>query len=335
MLSLRSLFRTSTYFLETLKPLIILGLLLMAGTSGYMAIEDYTILDAMYMTAISITTVGFGEVKELTDDGKVFTIILIFSGVVFYGFAINALLRVFLEKRFKDVMERARMVDKIKKLKNHFIICGGGRMAYSMAVELERHGKSFVIVENNTDSIVSKSKEKFLVLEQDALQEESLQAAGIDRAVGLAAVLPTDADNLFVVLSARRLNPGIRIETRIADLSARGKMLQAGADKVVFPYALGGLQMARSLLNPEIDDILGVVMDNVNYEFEMKIHLVTTEDEYSGKMIKDSNFRDKGYIVVGIRFHDGRMIYAPGPNFRLDPGVELLLLGSGAESVSG
>lgn len=233
------------------------------------------------------------------------------------------------------MVEEARIMENIKNLKNHYIICGGGRMAYAIAKEFEKATVPFVILENDQDSTIMKMKKSgkldWLLLERDALLEESLEEARIEQAKGLAAVLPSDSDNLFVVLSARRLNKDIWIETRIANDSTRDKMLQAGANKVVSPFSVGGLQMARSFLDPEVDDFMEVVMDQANYEFEMKTHKIGPDDANKNLRLRDTNYRAEGYIAIGFRKEGGELIFAPRPDLVIEEGMEVLLIGSEAE----
>lgn len=320
---------------ELVRPALFLGILLVIGSTGYRFIENWNLIDSIFMTVITITTVGFGEVNPLSSGGKLFTILLILGGVVFYGLALDGLLKAFVGNRFKHFMEEARMRDRTKKLKNHYVICGGGRMALAMIRELDRNHVPFVVLEMNSDSLVSRlnnlEKNEWLVLERDALVEESLIEARIEYAVGIATVLPTDADNLFVVLSARRLNGKLRIETRIAKESTRDKMLQAGADKVVSPYAVGGMQMARSLLFPDVDDFMEIALNKANYEFPMRVHNVATGDQYDGKRLRNSGIRKTGFIIISIKQPDGKLIFAPDPDTILTDGMELLMLGSGKE----
>ena len=320
---------------QLLSPALFLALLLLLGGLGYHLIEKWSYLDAAYMTVITITTVGFGEVRPLSDYGKIFTICLILGGVVFYGLALDGILKTIIGKRFKTLVDEARVREKVRKLKNHFIICGGGRMAMAMVREFNRTGQPYVVLETNPDSIVSKSdileKRQGLLLKKDALQEEALIEARIDKAVGLAAVLPTDADNLFVVLSARQLNPRLRIETRIANEHSRSKMIQAGADKVVSPYMVGGLQMARSLLFPDVDEFMEIAFNKANYEFPMRVLEVREGDDYAGKRLRDSGISEEGFICISYKDPSGHLSFAPRPELLMEPGSELLLLGSGSE----
>lgn len=328
--SLYLFFRDS---LSLLRPTIFLIFLLGGGSAGYYYVEGWEPIESLYMTVITVTTVGFGEVRPLDDAGRLFTITLILGGVVFYGLAIDGLLKILISRSFRNLVEEARMREKIRKLNDHHIICGGGRMSVAMARELDRSDQSFVILDSNPESLAMKmrkaDKVDWPVLERDALLEESLMEVGIEHARSLASVLPTDADNLFVVLSARRLNPKIRIETRIAQESSRSKMLQAGADKVLSPYALSGFQMARSMVNPQVDNFLEVMIDRANYEFEMKVHVVEPDDPLIGKNLHDSHVRDEGFLAIGVRLENGEMVFVPDSQFRVQAGMQILLLGSG------
>lgn len=319
-------------YLEFLTPLTFLIGLLFFGSSGYMYLEEWTLIDALYMTVITITTVGFSEVAPLSENGKLFTMFLVVGGVSFYGVAINVIFKTLMETNFRNMIQETKLRDQISKLENHFIICGGGRMAYSIARELDNEKIPFVIIENNEEAlVVRKQKRGWFILKADALLEETLIAAGVDRARGLASVLPTDADNLFVVLSARRINPEIRIETRIAEESSRSKMLQAGADKVVSPYVLGGLQIARNLTQPSVDEFIDVMLDKSNYEFEVNVINIKKGAPNEGKTIRDTNIRSQGFIIIGLKKPDGQFITAPQADVVLEDGDEIVLVSSGKE----
>jgi len=311
------------------KPITLLALLLFVGSYGYQLIEGWSYLDSIYMTLITITTVGFGEVRPLDDQGKLFTILLLLGGVIFYALTINSITKNLVDYSFGDIMGSLKLKHTISRLKNHYIICGGGRMAYTIGIEMELVGEKFVFIEKNTESIVSEHTAKWPVIQKDALLEDALLDAGILRAKGLASVLPTDADNLFVVLSARRLNPKLFIQTRIAMESTLSKMLQAGADKVVSPYTVGGLQIARSFLNPEVDDFLSMVTDRANYEFPITIHKIHKDDPNCNKILRNSDFRRRGLIVIGIRSADGNLTFAPVADFLLKEGLDIFLIGAG------
>ena len=283
------------------------------------------------MTVTTITTVGFGEVYPLSDKGKWFTMLLVIGGVGFYGLAINSFVKNFLERNFKIIMEESKVREKIKHLDDHYIICGGGRMAFAMAEEFSHNKIPFVIIENNIEAPVLKLHMDWNILKRDALLEETLLEAGIQRSKGLASVLPTDADNLFVVLSARSLNRDLRIETRISHESSRAKMLQAGANKIISPYVIGGIQMARSFIEPDVDEFLEIMMDKSNYEFEMNVEHITVEHRYHDKKIRQTDYSANGYIIIGIKEPHGRFLFAPEPDLKLRTGQEVLLMGKAHE----
>ena len=189
------------------------------------------------------------------------------------------------------------------------------------------------IDENSPDSPVMENSHRWPIIQKNSLLEDTLEEAGIHRAIGLAAVLQTDADNLFVVLSAKRLQPSLYIVTRISFESTQSKMLQAGASKVVSPYTMGGMQIARSFISPEVNEFLEVVMDRASYEFEFQIHKITSDDSNLDKKIRDASFREDGFMVVSLRYSDGRLVFAPDADFVLQEGIEVLLL-AGGEKVS-
>ncbi|KAB2930065.1 MAG: potassium channel protein [Leptonema illini] len=315
------------------RPVLFLSVLLLGGTLGYRAIEGWTYLDSLYMTVITLTTVGFGETHPLSEGGRIFTIILLIGGVIFYATALNALAQGLLDHRFAEMMNQLGINRKIARMKDHYIICGGGRMAFAIGLELEKAGIPFIFIEQNPHSIVTEHKVRWPILIKDALLEESLLEAGIQKAKGLAAVLPTDADNLFVVLSARSLNPSLFIHTRIALESSRSKMIQAGANKVVSPYNAGGVQIARAFLNPEVDDFLSVVTDRAHYDFEMKMHTVSPDDPFCNKPLRQTEFRQEGFTVIAVKYPDGQMVFAPDASFSLRAGYQIFLMGPGRQIV--
>jgi len=315
------------FYFNLIKPFLFITLLVVFGSIGYYVIEGWNVTDSIFMTIITITTVGFGQVHPLTIPGKWFTMLLVISGVGFYGFTINTIVKNFLERNFREIMEENKIQEALKKITDHYIICGGGRMAYAMAEELGNNNVRFVIIENNINAPIMKRKMDWIILNRDALLEETLLEAGIENSRGLASVLPTDADNLFVVLSARSLNKNLLIETRISHESSRAKMLQAGANKIISPYVIGGIQMARSFLEPEVDEFLDITMDKSKYEFEMKVEHITVENIHHDKKIRDTEYQNKGLLVVAIKEPHGRFLFAPDPDMKIRVGSEVLLMG--------
>ena len=315
------------------RPTTFLLGLLTVGTLGYILIESYSLLEGIYMTVVTISTVGFSEVKPLSDGGRIFTIFLILGGVLFYGLAINVVFQIIIERSFKGFMEAQILKEKLKTSTGHYIVCGGGRMALAICTELEKAGHDFIVIEKNSDSPVFKTLEQrrvpWMILTGDALSEETLEEARLDRAEGLFSVLPTDADNLFVVLSARRLNAKIWIETRIAHETTRPKMLQAGANRVLSPYHVAGIQMARSMLRPQVDDFVEIFLGENNYEFEAKVLDIKAGDSRIGMQLVDCQFNEDGFTVVALKNADGNLNYAPSGATPINAGMSVFLLGRG------
>ncbi|MCB1157928.1 MAG: NAD-binding protein [Leptospiraceae bacterium] len=310
-----------------IRPFIYLVVLLLVGTSGYRIIEKWNTIDSLYMTVITITTVGFGEIHPMSNSGRLFTIGLLIGGVGFYGVVANSLIKNFIEIKFKDMVASLKMKAKVENMKDHYVICGGGRMAVAVGKELERSRKKFVFIENNPDAPVMEKEGDWPIIKKDALLDETLEEARIEYAVGLAAVLQSDSDNLYVVLSARRFNPNLYIVTRISFESTQSKMLQAGANKVVSPYVMGGRQIARSFISPEVSEFLEIFMDKASIDFEFKLHEITEGDPNLNRKIREANYRNEGFMVISIRTKEQNMIFAPDAEFVLAKGSEVLLLG--------
>ena len=316
-----------------LRPAAFLLGLLTLGTLGYILIESYSLLEGIYMTVVTISTVGFSEVRPLSDGGRIFTIFLILGGVLFYGLAINVVFQIIIERSFKGFMETQILKEKLKTITGHYIVCGGGRMALAICIELEKAGRDFIVIEKNSDSPVFKTVEQrrvpWMIMTGDALSEETLEEARLNRAEGLFSVLPTDADNLFVVLSARRLSAKIWIETRISHETTRPKMLQAGANRVLSPYHVAGIQMARSMLRPQVDDFVEIFLGENNYEFEAKVLDIKAGDSCIGKRLADCGFNEDGFTIVALKNADGNLNYAPSGATPISAGMSVFLLGRG------
>lgn len=238
------------------KPQIILPVILIMGVisfgaSGYSIIEGWSLLDSFYMTIITLTTVGFMEVHPLSNIGRLFTIFLILSGVGVMLYSLSVGAKVVLEGEVREILGRRKLSKKIEQLENHYIICGYGRMGRIICREMIQHSAPFVIVEKTPEVFAAIGKD-LLSLQGDSTQDAVLKEAGIERASGLISVLSTDADNLYVVLSARGLNPKLRIVARASDEGAEQKLFRAGADNVVSPYFIGGLRIAHTILKPAV-----------------------------------------------------------------------------------
>ncbi len=236
-------------------PTIVITGVVTYGTVGYMIIEGWDFIDSLFMTVITLTTVGYSEIHEMDRAGRIFSIILILSGVgaMFYALGVGA--KVLLEGEIRDILGRKRLNKKIENLKNHYIVCGFGRMGSIICNELMQSNSPFVVIESSSELLADLDAD-ILSLQGDATQDSILKQAGIDKAKGLISVLSSDANNLYVVLSARGLNPDLRIVARASDEGAEQKLKRAGADNVVSPYYIGGLRIAHTLIKPAVVDFI-------------------------------------------------------------------------------
>lgn len=307
------------FFILTLL-LVVVGL----GTVGYMVIEELCFLDALYMTVITLATVGFREVKELSEVGKVFTIVLIVLGFGVFTYAATTIAQVLIEGELKDVFNERRRRKMLEKLKGHYIICGYGRMGRIIAKELKANGKEVVVIEKNLDP----KEEGYLFVIGDATKDEILKEAGIEKAKGLVSVLSSDSDNLYVVLSARALNPDLFIIARAAEESARKKLKMAGANKVVCPYHIGGLRMAHSLLKPNVVDFWEFITSSEYLNVDIEEIYVSENSPYAGKTLKEAKIgKVFGVIIVGIKRQEGKIEFNPSGESYIMPGDILLAIG--------
>lgn len=292
-----------------------------------MFIEDMTFLDALYMTVITLGTVGFKEVKELDDNGIIFTIILILTGFGLFSYTLTIGAKIIVEGEIKEVFKRRKMSKEIKSLSGHYVICGYGRMGSIIARELRAYKMPLVIVEKNAENI--KDDESILYIIGDATHDETLKKAGIERAKGLITVLPSDAENLYVVLSARELNQDLFIVARAVDKEAERKLRRAGADRVVSPYFIGGLRIAHTVLRPNVVDFLEFATRAEHLEIQIEEIEVSPNSTLIGKTIAQSGLgRDLGVIVIAIKRRDGRMKFNPTSQTLIKEGDILIVLGN-------
>lgn len=300
----------------------------LCGTIGYRYISDYTWIDALYMTIITMATVGFKEVHPLDDTSKIFTVFLIVASVFILGFAISVLTEYILGRNSMQLLKKKRVKNKIKKLTNHVIVCGFGRNGMQAAERLEAYKKPFVVIERDRD-IIQRYEEDILFVEGDANDDEVLKEAGIDHAQYLIVALPDDAANLFVVLSARQLNQKLFIISRASLVTSQKKLQLAGANKVIMPDKIGGDHMASLVVMPD----LITFMDKLSTEGEHTTNLeeVPIED-FSDQMecnsLRDLDLRRKtGCTIIGYIAPDGDYIINPEADMELEPKSKVIVLG--------
>ena len=314
--------------LRHIMVLIVLSTLLISfGTLGYIGIGGFTLLEALYMTVITLTTVGFGEIRVLDDYGRIFTIVLILMGAGFVAYNLAYFSQVLLDDNLTELYRRRKVKKQLDQLKNHYIVCGYGQMGQIIADELLKQQIPVVILEND-ESLLHKIREKgiphFL---GDSTEEENLIAGGIQRAKGLVAVVSKDADNVFIVLTARDLNKEILIYARAGTPGTEKRLAKAGADCVVSPYSSGAMRIAQNILRPTVTDFLELAFSE-GMELSMEELCIPEGASLVGKELMHSGIRGQyDLIIVAIKRTDGKMIYNPSPGERLEAGDILIALG--------
>ncbi len=297
------------------------------GTVGYMKIEKWNFLDSIYMTIITLASVGFKEVRELSDNGRIFTIFLIIGGVGTVLYVLNNGAKIILEGEFKEIFGRRRLEKRIKEMKGHYIICGYGRMGKIICRELRNRHIKHIVIEKNPETGISE-REDLLLLQGDATSDEVLKEAGIERAKGLISVLPTDAENLYVVLSARELNPDLFIVARAGEEGSEQKLIRAGANRVVSPYHIGGLRIAHTVIKPAVVDFIEFATRTGNIDLQMEEIAVKDGSKIAGMTLDECGIgRDLGIIIVAIQRVGGEMKFNPTFRTTIKPGDVLIALG--------
>ena len=302
--------------------------LIIIGSLGYYYIggSDWTLLDSLYMTIITLASVGYGEVHELDNLGKIWSILLIIFGVTGVGALFRTINEEFIQSQ---LFWKKKMKKTISKLKNHYVICGYGRMGAVIAKELSDKGKKFVIIDHSEEKIEIIRENGMLCLQGDATSEETLKSAGIDKASGVAVVLDTDQDNLFVTMSIKTVYPDTFLLSRCSRKENQSKLIRAGANKVINPYISGGHRMAEILIKPQVEDSITVVSPK-----DSKVNLTIDEisltgvQKYNGVTIKESEIRNKFDVsIVGIMKSNGNSIINPSSDELLNTDQTIILIG--------
>jgi voltage-gated potassium channel len=307
---------------------IALGVTLAGGTAGFMLIEHYSAFDAFYMTLTTITTVGNGEVGPLSHLGRIFNSFLIFFGVTVMLLAIGAMTQTIIELELNQFFGKRRAKKMIEKLQGHYIVCGFGRVGRGAADELRMQGANFVIVDHNEEKVERAIKEGMLAVLADASRDEVLREVGIDRAKGLIATLASDADNLFLILSARTLNSKIQLTARVAEQTSEDKLRRAGADFVFAPYNGTGHRMAQALLKPHVQQFIDFTTQNMEVKVNIEQVRVSARSPYVDSTIAGMQIRSEmGVIVLAIRNADGKMLFNPPSDTRIAVGDHLIVMG--------
>ena len=303
---------------------------LLIGVLGYRMIADYSWVDALYMTVITVTTVGFGEVNPLTPEAKLFTVILILCSVVIVGYAIAVITEYIISRNTYDTIKHKKVQKQIDKLSGHIIVCGYGRNGQQAVEKLRAYNKAFVIIDKEDDIVDRFEDSDTLFVKGNANEDEVLISAGVERASTLISALPDDADNLFVVLSARQLNQGLKIISRAEYETSQKKLKLAGADNVIMPNRIGGDHMASLVVVPDLIEFLDNLSvvgeeDSINVE-EIGFEKVCPSGEEVS--IKEIDFRYKtGCTIIGYKSPEGKYTVNPGADLILRKDSKLIVIG--------
>jgi voltage-gated potassium channel len=306
---------------------VILASIIAIGVVGYRIIEGWSLFDALYMTIITITTVGYAELHPLSIGGHVFTIFLILGGMGGAFYALFGIAEYVLEGQFGITIGRRRMKTKIANLMDHFILCGYGRVGEEIASTFKDERVPFVIIDNRPDCIARAEQAGYLYLQGDATKDEVLKEAGIDRARGLVAAVGSDADNTYITLSAKGLRSTLFITARASDSETENKLKRAGADRVVSPNNIGGRRLAMLALRPAVVDFLDIVTSPRWPEIEMANVAVGDQSSLNGQTVKDVRQCSKA-IVIAIKKKSGKLIPTPSEDEEIATGDSLMVIGA-------
>ncbi|MEW6616357.1 MAG: potassium channel protein [Thermodesulfobacteriota bacterium] len=310
--------------------IISLIIILFIGTIGYTLIQKWDILDSLYMTIITITTVGYGEVSKLGAPGKIFTIVLIIGGVGIAAYIVGSISKMMVEGEIIRILGRRKLEKQIQALKNHYIICGCGRIGSLICKELATSAKPlpFVAIDNDPKVIEKIESENYLYIQGNSIDEDILIKAGIKDARGLVTVVSSDSDNVYITLTARELNPKIFILARASYEGAEKKLLRAGADKVISPYVIGGIRMAHAILRPTVVDFIELATHKQSMELQLEEITVRKASRLIGVSLKDCAIRqDMGLIIVAIKKATGQMVFNPSSESKIELGDTVVALG--------
>ena len=312
------------------RVLLIAGLLyitLVVGTVGF-RVEGYSWFDGFYMTLMTITTVGHQELSRLSRAGRVFNVFLILFGVSAMFLALGAMTQTIIELELQDRYGKRRKKRMINDLHDHFIVCGFGRVGRNASYEFQREKAPFLVIDRSEQRVAKAESAGMIAVVADATQDESLRAAGVMRAKGLIAALPSDAENLFIILSAKTLNPGLVVVTRASEEEAGEKLRRAGADTVLTPYTMAGHQLADALLRPHVVQFLEFAKGNIGPKVTMEQVRVAPKVPFNGKPLGQLlEPKRSDVIVLAVRKEGGEIVFNPSAEFEISAGDFLIVMG--------
>lgn len=298
------------------------------GTLGYSLIEGWDTFDSLYMTVITLATVGFKEVHDLSYEGKAFTIVLIIFGAGIIAYAVGSLIQFMVEGQLRSILGRIKLEKRINKLQGHYIICGYGRIGALICREFQAKPLPFVVVEQDPQLCERLSNEGYLFVHGDATDDETLITAGIQRATGLITAVTSDTANVYITLTARGLNPSLFILARSGEEGSEKKLHRAGANKVISPYTIGATRMAQAVLRPSVVDFIEIATAGQSLELQLEEVVVGASSALVQQTLVTAGIRrDHGIIIVGIKKGEGLMTFNPAPSTLIQAGDVLITLG--------
>ncbi|MCC5909235.1 MAG: potassium channel protein [Clostridiaceae bacterium] len=308
---------------------ILLLSLIVVGTVGYMYLLQVHIIDALYMTVITISTVGYTEVGEMTAQAKLFSIIIIFLGLGTAGYAFTSGVALFLEGTFKEVWRRKRMDTRIAQLENHYILCGAGETGQSVIEQFQKSKVPFVVIEKNEEEVAELVKEGILIIHGDATHEDILEKSRIKHAKGFITSLPSDAANVFTVLTAREMNENLYIVSRAIEKNSRGKLRKAGANNTISPNEIGGRRMAALLIRPSVISFLDIITHAGDVVLDLEDVVICSKSSIAGKSLKEAKLPERtGLIILAIKkYGEKNIMLNPSFDEMLEIGDTMIVLG--------
>ena len=320
--------KKNKYLRSLLIGLVVVLFCVCFGVAGFMLIEHYTFIEALYMTAITLATVGFSEVKPLSEAGRIFTIVLIFMNLALFAYAITTVTTVIAEGSLAEFLRTKKKLKQMKQLNDHVIVCGFGRNGKEVCKELHKAGQAFIVIEHMEQSEVTSHYPNYLFLYGDATNDETLMNAGVNSAKAIISSLPSDPDNIFVVLTAREMNKNIVIVSRASNESSELKLKRAGANHVIMPERIGGSYMASLLLKPDISEFLSSSLHSDESEFQIQeIDVANYISDGQQHTIRSLHLREKeGLLLIGLKHANGHYSFTPPMNTKVEASDKLIVI---------
>ena len=316
--------RTSTLAITALLSVLLLAL----GTIGYMLIEGWGLIDSLYMTVITLATVGYGEVHEVSQPGRVFTVILIVLGVGFFLYVVGNIIQFLVEGRMRIILGRRKLDKQINEEKDHYIICGYGRIGRVLCRYLRQRNLDVVVIERDRERVPILDEDDILYVVGEATDEANLRKAGIDRAKGLVTALGTDAENVFLLLTAKQLNPLLYVVARASQNVTKKTLTAAGANMVVSPYDVGARRMAHAILRPSVIDFLELAFADESTDINIEEIPVSPSSELIETTLKDSGIRQNyNLTILAVKRADGAMLFNPLAETKIEADDTLIAVG--------